>query len=106
MFVKDMADLFPAFEDEDWREFIEADFAALGVEDAARYFAGAERILSSYVQAAESLDACLYVALSEAKARAGDARAVAEGYARGGAESMTHPTMKSLEASGFEGIIK
>jgi hypothetical protein len=32
MFVKDMADLFPAYDDEDARECIEGDFASLGAE--------------------------------------------------------------------------
>ena len=82
MFGKDMADVFPAYDDVDARECIEGDFAALGAEDAARYFARAERILEGYMHAAEHQDACLYVALSEAKTRAEEARAVAEGYAR------------------------
>jgi hypothetical protein len=39
------------------------------------------------MEAANHINVCLYVALSEAKTRASDARGVAEGYASAGAAS-------------------
>ncbi len=82
MFVNEIAAVFTTFDDEEAQKCVRGDFAQLGAEDAARYFARAEHILEAYMHAAEHLDVCLYVALSDAHSRATEARRVAERYAR------------------------
>jgi hypothetical protein len=83
-FAEEIAEVFTAaYPEQESQEGLRDDFADLGAEVTLSGFERTERILRGFMSAFETADFPLYIALSEAKARAREARAVAERYAGG-----------------------
>jgi hypothetical protein len=84
LFTEELVAEFPHFDRyEDSRKCFCADFANLGAEAASRQFAQAEDVLESLLMSAEHINLALYVTLSDAKSRVGEAQAVADKHAVG-----------------------
>jgi hypothetical protein len=90
MFGREMALVFESYVGEAprVRDYLEKDFDGMGAEEAVECLERAEHILTAYMEAAEALDPCLFACLGEARARAREARLVAEGYLAAGFPSI------------------
>jgi hypothetical protein len=90
MFGREMALVFESYvgEASRVREYLEKDCDGMGAEEDVERLERAEHILTAYMEAAEGLEPCLFACLGEARARAREARLVAEGYLAAGFPSI------------------